>query len=177
MEQLQSPLINKFVAHWRGLCRDGQIPTTEDYMDRADPMTAQFLMMFDVLPDDVIVRFQGMAIGDRRKLEQTGLSWFARNSHLNAANVTANIWEALRTPCGIWTEANFVTSVQRRLRVEALSLPLRAREGRPPRWLNISVGLDTMDFDERAMGWHGDIKIGWYDAGYGVPNTAVLPVS
>jgi hypothetical protein len=177
MQDFQSPLIRQFVAHWKQLCPPGDIPTTEDYMDNMNPKVAKYLMIFDVFSEDMIVRFQGEGISERRQLEQTGKSWFTLNPHLDAPAVLHNVWHAIQQPCGVWTEAIFVTNVQRRLRVEALSLPLRVKEGRPPRILNTSIGLDTMSFDERAMGWQGSIKIGWHDAGFGVPNTPALPVS
>ncbi|MBL8644265.1 MAG: hypothetical protein JNK21_10055 [Rhodospirillaceae bacterium] len=157
--------------------RGAAIPATEDYMDHVDHKLAPLLMIFDVLHDDLKVRFQGTGISERRKLDQTAQSWFAGNEHLIASNVVTNIWAALRIPCGIWSEAQFVTTVQRRLTVEALSLPLAAQHGRPPRWVNISVGLAGMDYDERAMGWHGDVKLGWFDAGFGIPTAPILPVA
>lgn len=177
MHEFKSPLFGHYIAHWRSLCPPGGIPTTEDYLDHMDPKAAPLLMIFDVLAHDITVRFQGHDIGERRHKEQAGTSWFATNPHLNAANVVANMWQAVRHPCGVWTEAIFVTNVQRRLRVEALSLPLIAKKDRPARLVNLSVGLDSMDFDERAMGWHGLIMIGWYDLGFGVPSSAPLPVN
>jgi hypothetical protein len=177
MEHFQSPLLGQYLAHWRSLCLAGEIPTTEDYMDRIDPKVATFLMIFDILPADMVVRFQGLGISERRRIEQTGQSWFALNPHLNAGGVMTNVWEAVRTPCGVWTEAVFVTNAARRLRVEALSLPVATKGNRPPRLLNMSVGLDAVDFDERATGWQGDVKVGWYDIGFGVPAFDAAPVS
>lgn len=177
MHEFKSPLFGHYLAHWHSLCPPSGIPTTEDYMDHMDPKIAAFLMIFDVLAQDVTVRFQGNGIGERRQLEQAGRSWFVTNPHLNALSVVANIWQAVRQPCGLWTEATFVTNVQRRLRVEALTLPLRVKGARPARIVNLSIGLDSMDFDERAMGWHGNIAIGWHDLGFGVPKSDTLPVN
>lgn len=177
MQQFQAQLLNDFVTHWQGLRQDGCIPSAADYLDRMEPKLVPNLMIFDVLEDDMLVRFQGAVITERRGMEQVGKSWFQLNPHLSAPNVMKDIWNGLKHPCGIWTEAHFVTSVQRGLRVEALSLPLAVKDGRPPRWVNISMGLNSMGFDERAMGWQGPIRIEWYDAGFGMPSAPPLPPS
>ncbi|MSO97955.1 MAG: hypothetical protein EXR11_07025 [Rhodospirillaceae bacterium] len=171
MDHFQSPLTREALEYWRSQCQGQAIPRADDYLDRLPPHLAPNLILFDCLPDDMLVRFHGSALITRRGENHTGKSWFSVNSHLPPSAVLADVWAIIRHPCGLWTEATFITSIQRSLRVEAVSLPLAVREGRPPRIVNCSVGLDTMQYDERATGWQGTINLGWVNAGFGVPET------
>lgn len=175
MPAFRSPLVAQFADHWRSLCRDGRIPTSEDYLDRLEPRVAPYLMMFDCLDDDIRVRFQGTSIVQRRGLEQTGRSWFEFNKELNARRVVEDVRLAVRQPCGIWTWASFVTDANRGLDVEALSLPVRTKPGRPARMINISADLNPLQFDDRAKGWQGPVRIDWLDLGFGVPHSPPQP--
>lgn len=177
MIQLRSPLTVQFVAHWKQLCRDGHIPSNEDYLDHPNAQIVPYLMIFDCLQNEMLVRFQGSAIGSRRGIDQTGHGWFQLNPHLKHSNIIKNAHVWMNHPCGFWTLAQFVTNAQRGLTVEALSLPVLVKANRPQRWINLSVELDAMAYDERATGWQGPIEIGWFDLGFGMPPSVPLPVA
>jgi hypothetical protein len=171
-----SKLPREALDYWRRACREARIPAAEDYLDHVPPHLPPHLMIYDCLPDDILVRFHGSALIKRRGEDHTGQSWLKVNAHVAPRAVLDNVWAAVDHRCGLRTDAIFVTSIGRRLHVEALSLPLATRAGRPARVVNCSVGLDTMKFDERATGWTGAVAARWIDAGFGVPAFAPAPM-
>jgi hypothetical protein len=176
MTPIQSPLTQAFLAHWLAVRGEKSMPRIADFMDRLEPRFVPYLMMLDIHEADLTVRFHGGALIERRGADQTGKSWLAVNPHLVRLNVMHDVWSVIKSACGLWTEARFTTTVQRALIVEALSLPLAAKDGRPPRIANLSVELGALDFEERAIGWHGKIRLEWIDTGRGVPGLPPLPV-
>jgi len=173
----KAPMTRELLVYWQGLCRADAIPDSAEFIDRVPSRFVPHLMLFDCLADDVLVRFHGSALIARRGADQTGQSWMANNPTLSREATLVNVWTLVRQRCGLLTLAHFVTSTRRHLRVEAFSLPLAVAAGRPPRVVNISLALDTMGYDERAMGWHGPVAAAWVDAGFGVPRDAPLPLS
>jgi len=175
-EDIASPLLREAVAYWRSVRDGADRPNSADFLDNLPPRLAPQLMVFDVLPDDVLVRFHGSALVARRGQDHTGRSWLQVNSDLRSAAVLRNVWDVINHTCGLTTEAHFITSTRRLLVVDALSLPLAAAPQRPPRMANISVSRDFIAFDERTTGWHGPITAVWVDLGFGIPPFPPMPI-
>lgn len=176
-EQITSPLLREAMAYWRSARHGADRPNSADFLDSMPPRLAPQLMVFDVLPEDVLVRFHGSALVVRRGQDHTGRSWLQANSDLRGPAVLRNVWGVIDHTCGLITEAHFITSTRRLLVVDALSLPLAAAPERPPRMANISVSRDSIAFDERTTGWHGPITASWVDLGFGIPPFPPMPIS
>lgn len=169
----KSEITQQFFMHWRGLCKDGSIPTTEDYLDRFEPRLMPIVFMFDHLDTDLIIRYQGAQIVARWGANYTNQSWLTMNLFLPHDKVLANTRDCVLYRCGSLSESIFVTSAGRRIRLENLMLPLKAQGDRPARLVVVSSFLDTITESDGTKDVVEPLVRDWFDAGFGRPPHAI----
>ncbi|MBL8644266.1 MAG: hypothetical protein JNK21_10060 [Rhodospirillaceae bacterium] len=165
----KSELNRIFFEHWRGLCVGGRVPLADVYLDQIEPRVAPYLLMYDLLPHDLHVRFQGDEASKRVGANLTGQSWFTINHYLPKDLVLANCRDCVVYACGVWGESAFITDSGREITLENIMLPLAPRDDRPPRLVNISALLDEYTQSDGEKARVVPRRMTWLDAGFGVP--------
>lgn len=173
VDEFKAEQTRAFFEHWRGLCSDDAVPDVQDYLDHILARVAPYLLMYDYSGDDLIARFQGTNIVQRWTKEITGQSWFTVNPYIPKALVLANCRDCLDYRCGVWGQSIYVTTSGREVPLENMMLPLRAKAGRPPRFVNISSLLEVMGEGEIGKARVVTRAMSWLDAGFGVPPHAL----
>lgn len=168
----QSPHSAEILSYWQSLRTGAGIPTTEDFFDHVPARIAPYLILFECIDNDLIVRLIGTQLDERWGGNMTGQSWPSVNPHLKAANIISNFMTLHDHPCGACAHGGFMTSSGRNMSVETISFPLAVRNGRPPRVISGSFTLQSLDFDEYSRGRMAPRTVEWVDLGFGVPKEA-----
>jgi hypothetical protein len=168
VNNFKSALNRVFFDHWRSLCTTDNVPVAENYVDNIEPRVAPYLLMYDLLPDDLHVRFQGDEANKRVGVNLTGQSWFSINHYMPKEMVLGNCQDCVTYKCGVWGESTYVTASGREITLENIMLPLIAQDGRPPRLVNISALMAEITEKDRKVRVVPR-RMTWLDAGFGVP--------
>ena len=125
MLDFQSPYSIEMLNYWQSLRTGTGIPTTESFFDRVPTPIAPYLIVFERIDSDLIVRLIGTQLDERWGGDMTGKSWLRQNPHLKTANVLWNFNTIHDYPCGACALGGFVTNNGRNLSVETISFQLR----------------------------------------------------
>jgi hypothetical protein len=167
---LLSPDCAAFFTHWKSLRKDGALlPTSEDFLDAANPKFAAATMIVDLTGEALIVRLAGTDLVRRWDHEITGETIHAAKPQAFRAKLVENVLRMLEHPCGCRLVNRYATNRQRSIRSESILLPLSAKNGRPPRIVMFSRELDPRDDGEDLTSEHETIEAGWMDIGAGLP--------
>jgi hypothetical protein len=169
VNRFKSELNRIFYEHWRSLCTADDVPNSEDYVDRMEPRAASYMLMYDLMPDDLWVRYQGTEASIRVGVNLTGKSWFSINHYMPKQLVLENCRDCVAYKCGVWGESAYVTASGREITLENIMLPLRPKEGRPPRLVNISALMEAIKAEDGAKAQVLPRRMTWLDAGFGIP--------
>ncbi|MBL8629502.1 MAG: hypothetical protein JNM81_07730 [Rhodospirillaceae bacterium] len=169
MVTFTSELNQTFIAHWRSLCTASSISVAEDYLDRIEPRIAPYILIYDLLADDLHVRFQGDEAGKRVGINLTGQSWFSINNYMQKELVLDNCRDCVAYSCGVWGESIYITASGREITLENIMVPLAAKDRRPPRLVNISALMDKIKDEDGKNSRVVPRRMTWLDVGFGLP--------
>jgi hypothetical protein len=172
MLNFHSPYSTELLSYWQSLRKGTAIPTTEDFLDHVPTRIAPYMILFECIDNDLIVRLIGTLLDERWGGNMTGKSWLRQNPHLKAANVLWNFTTIHDHPCAARALGGFVTNNGRTLSVETISFPVAVRQGRPPRVVSGSYTLQSLDLDEYSRGRMAPRTVEWVDLGSGTPQAA-----
>lgn len=167
-----------FVNHWESLRQGEGIPTSQAFLDKAEPSLQPLISLNDV--DDrggnVVVLF-GTELVDLWQTDLTGKNVSEFITPEQAHRLTTDLILCAQTPCGIWEVSTLRTTTGRVLAWEMVTLPLELDDSsrfRIARYHNIleptaegELVADIMHFQKKQ----------WLNVGAGVPDSEPLVVT
>ncbi len=163
-----------FVDHWQSLRQGGDLPTSEAFLDNANPAPQPLISLNDVDPaagTNTVVLF-GTALVDLWKVDLTGKEVHQFLADDQAERLTTDLIHCALTPCGIWEISTLRTTTGRIICWEMATLPLK-RNGkgvhRIARYHNILDAPQTGELIQDILHFQ---KKEWLDIGSGVPSAA-----
>lgn len=164
-----------FVSHWHSLRSGDDVPTSQRFLDQADPETQPFVSFNDVEPSgrNVVALF-GTALVDLWKVDLTGKEVLEFIDADQATRLTTDMLLCAEVPCGIWEVSTFRTTTGRVIGWEMVSLPLSLASSdriRIARYHNILEPTQKNELIRDILHFQ---KKEWVDLGAGIPASAPL---
>jgi len=163
-----------FVDHWQSLREGSQLPTSEAFLDNAEPALQPFISLNDVDPQtgkNKVALF-GTALVELWKIDLTGREVHEFLTSDQAERLSTDLSYCARTPCGIWEISSLRTTNGRVICWEMVTLPLKQNAkgiSRIARYHNILDRPQSGELIENILHFH---KKEWLDTGSGVPDEA-----
>lgn len=164
-----------FFNHWQSL-RDGDaLPTSQSFLDNAQPALQPLISLNDVddQGNNMVVLF-GTELVDLWQSDLTGKNVSEFITPEQAHRLTTDLVICAQTPCGIWEVSTLKTTTGRRIAWEMVTLPIGLGDPnrfRIARYHNIleptkkgELVADILHFQQKE----------WFDIGSGIPQTMPL---
>lgn len=170
MPTFQTDKCKGFFEHWLSLPKDGLEPTSETFLDTANPNYAPFVYILEFSNNGLIIRLMGTALVERWKQDRTGQSFMINQDASVRKVFFENSANVVHVPCGLRATNRFKLGTGQRVSTEAITLPLATGPGRPERIVSFSQMFEHTSDKEAIGGWEGVVNHEWIDLGAGVPN-------
>lgn len=163
-----------FVDHWQSLRDGSELPTSEAFLDNADPALQPLISLNDVDPKAGTnkVALFGTALVDLWKVDLTGREVQQFLAPDQAERLTTDLFHCTLKPCGIWEISSLRTTSGRVICWEMVTLPLKQNAkgiSRIARYYNILDRPQSGELIEDILHFY---KKEWLDTGSGVPDEA-----
>jgi hypothetical protein len=165
----ESESCKAFLLHWLDLRGDDLMPSSRTFLDHPPALLMPYVLMQDVLPEGLMVRFMGTAVVERWQRDLTG-HYFGEGLpkdqydrlYIHGATVATH-------PCGLRQVGELRSSTGRTLTFEAVLLPLSVDAGRPPRLVVFSHMRNQLQRQEHSDRFSKPGTRWWLDLGAGIP--------
>jgi hypothetical protein len=172
-----APECRAFLDYWMSL-RDGRpVPTSARFLDDSSPRFAGVTYIIEILDGAPVVRLQGLKLEQAWSRDLTGQDFFPGRSAQFRAAAAANMKHVLEHPCGHLVRTTYASSKGRKISSDWIQLPLAVREGRAPRIVGAVFEHGARNFAETTTHHFELHKLGWLDAGCGVPSEPPTPLT
>jgi hypothetical protein len=165
----------RFVDHWQSLREGDALPTSQAFLDRAEPALQPLISLNDVDPaagTNKVALF-GTALVDLWKVDLTGKDVHQFLAADQVQRLNTDLFHCALTPCGIWEISTLRTTTGRIICWEMVTLPLSLNgkgSSRIARYHNILDRPETGELIQDIL--HFQKKKEWLDVGHGVPAAA-----
>lgn len=165
-----SEKVQAFVDHRQSLRSGDDVPTSQAFLDHADPVRQPYVSFNDLEPSGRnVVSLFGTGLVDLWKVDLTGKEVLDFIDTDQARRLTTDMLLCAEQPCGIWEVSTFRTTSGRVIGWEMVSLPL-SLEGsdriRIARYHNILEPTQKGELISDILHFQ---KKEWIDVGAGVP--------
>jgi hypothetical protein len=165
----QSEPCRSFMQHWMALPKLGLIPDSAAYLDSSPAALMPSVIIQEILPQGLLVRFFGTALERRWQHDITG-NFFAENFPPEARNrIYSNACQIVSHPCGLHQIVEAHSNFGKDLYSEAIVLPLAVGKGRVPRVIGFSNALSVTVYKEYFNRFKSNTLNEWIDIGAGTP--------
>jgi hypothetical protein len=173
-----SPECFAFRDYWSRLGVDGGVPTSESFLDTPSPRFAAYVFILEFLDGAPVVRLQGTQLEQTWARDLTGGDFFpGRSQRFRTAGI-ANMMTVRSHPCGHLARSSYATSKGRKITSDWIFLPVAVQEGRPVRIVGAVFQHGRRGTFSEVGIHHFELhKLGWLDAGWGVPATPPVPLA
>ena len=165
-----------FFQYWTSLKADGQVPTSQAFLDASSPRFAPTVFILELVDGAPVVRLQGTQLEQIWARDLTGEDFFPGRSQNFRDAGSANIASVLNHPCGHLARLTYASSKGRKLVSDWIFLPLKVREDRAPRVVGLVSRHGEKNFAETTVQHFELHKLAWLDAGWGVPSAPPRPL-
>lgn len=168
----QSPAIQKFIAHWRSLIKDGLAPSLQDFLGLPNPLFQPFVVLLDVVSStEVNIRLMGTGVVQLTGQELTktnSLDMYAPHLRQQAGR---NCVAMVKQPCGEMSERLVTKAGGLMTPVSRVALPLVCKTGQG--CLVAFIDARESVGEGQSMSVVHEIRSSeWIDIGAGVPDHA-----
>jgi hypothetical protein len=123
-------VLEEFLRHWRAIPRTGLVPRLRDFLDRPNPATQPWTLIFDIMAGDRLpTRLFGSMLVNLVGADLTGTDHLALFPAPQRADFMARHRRLVMQPCGMQSTARAATLKGRNLEMESMALPLMRDDG------------------------------------------------
>ena len=174
MHSFRSELNQVFFEHWRSLRKGNGLPLLKDFLAHPHPQLQPQIVIKDILPTKSIrVRLHGTRLVDLAGEDLTGRDLL---EYADTPKMADELWGFQKTvadhPVGLSVLKNTVTSSDRRVTFEEVSLPAEPFPGGPPCVIGSVVLMEDIketDVVSHLLAYSAPL---WIDLGWGTPDQA-----
>jgi hypothetical protein len=159
-----------FLAHWLSLPREGAVPLSRVFLDRPPAALMPHVMIQELWPEGLMVRFMGTALVERWQHDITGRYLGESVPAAQREQLYFHGHKVATHPCGLHQIGEVRSSTGRTLAFEAVILPLGAAADRPPRLVSFSEMALPFGRQEHTDRFMNPVALHWLDLGAGVPD-------
>ncbi len=168
------PDVQRFIAHWRSLAKDGLVPTLQEFLLHPVPELQPFVVILDVNSEtDIPVRLLGTGL-----VQMTGREFTKTNAlDIYAPHVKKRIGQTcmqmITHPCGQITERLMNTAGGVTVSTTGIALPLRNKAGEIKCLGAFNVPREPVAAGDPAIVISDILMAEWVDIGAGIPGKSV----
>jgi hypothetical protein len=162
-------LLDEFLAHWRAIPRHGMIPALRDFLDRPNPRTQPWTLIFDMGEPPLRTRLFGSMLAGLVGADLTGTDHLALFPPSARDDFLRRHRQVVARPCAMFSHARGATLQGRELSMAGVAVPLRRDSGAMcvARVIKVVANLPAGDAMARVVPHPPAAR--WIDLGAGVP--------
>lgn len=171
MHPFRTELNRAFHAHWQSLRVGDALPTLKDFLGRPQPHLQPHIVIKDILPTkNIRVRLHGTRLVELAGEDLTGQDLL---DYADTPEMAEDLWCFQRSivdhRVGLTVLKNTVTSSERDLTFEEVSLPVEGFPGGPPCVIGSVVLMEAINTNDTVSHLLAYSSANWIDLGWGVP--------
>ncbi|MBL8642523.1 MAG: PAS domain-containing protein [Rhodospirillaceae bacterium] len=165
-----SPAIQRFIAHWRSLLKDGLVPTLTEFLNHPLPDLQPYVILLDVVSEtEIPVRLLGTGL-----VQLTGREFTKTNAlEIYAPHLRKRVGQTcmtiVRHPCGQITERLMNTAGGVTVATTGIALPLSTKSGAVNCIAAYNAPREPVAAGDSAIVISDIIMSEWVDIGAGLP--------
>lgn len=163
---------SQFYDHYMDLRVGVTFPSSEAFLDSADPVLQPQTFMFErVEPNKTVFRLMATELVTIWGRDFTGMAIEEVFSPIVARRYLADPWDCHTLSCGLWERGDYGDMRNRVVTLEIMYMPLATPPGKPPRLIGLLAwtGLSTEKSPRQGLVSLKERR--WIDTGYGVAMT------
>ncbi len=171
MHPFRTELNRAFHAHWQSLRVGDALPTLKDFLSRPQPRLQPHIVIKDILPTkNIRVRLHGTRLVELAGEDLTGQDLL---DYSDTPDMAEDLWCFQRSivehRVGLSVLKNTVTSSERDITFEEVSLPVEGFPGGPPCVIGSVVLMEAINSNDTVSHLLAYSGAQWIDIGWGVP--------
>lgn len=171
MYPFRTELTRAFHAHWQSLRVGDGLPALKDFLSRPQPHLQPHIVIKDILPTkNIRVRLHGTRLVELAGEDLTGQDLLA---YSDTPEMAEDLWCFQRSivdhRVGLSVLKNTVTSSERDVTFEEVTLPVEGFPGGPPCVIGCVVLMEAINTNDTVSHLLAYSDAHWIDLGFGVP--------
>ena len=158
-----------FLRHWSELPKTGLIPHSRAFLDAAPAALMPYVMIQELMPEGLLVRFYGTGLEKRWQHDLTGRFFAEHYPQPARERLRSNVSHLVSHPCGMHQMNGSTSSAGRKMLSELVVLPLAVDAGRPHRVVGFSQPMETLNVHEHGAQFVQTAVCEWFGIGDGTP--------